>query len=412
MKSKGWLMLFVMLILTVALGGVSFFGLGEGRFLSVHRIHQGLDLSGGVDIVYEADNDSVEIAEMDAAISLLQERMDWNGWSEAEVAREGEKRIRVQIPGVENAEEAIESIGQTAQLIFADSSGQVLLTGDMVSDAKAEMGTLSPGVAAEPYVSLTFNAEGKTRFAEATRANIGKVIYIVMDNESISAPIVQTVISDGQAMITGDFTRAEAETLASLIRAGSLPFDLNVIQMKNVGARLGADALQSGIFAGIVGFALVLMFMLITYKTLGIAAGWALVIYICLELAILSLFEVTLTLPGIAGIVLSIGMAVDANVVIYERIKEELTIGKTLRASVRVGFSRALSAILDGNITTLLAAMVLFYFGSGPIRGFATTLMIGILISMFTALVVARVIINNLILAGFHNPKYFGLRLK
>lgn len=412
MKMKGRGMLLVMLVVAVALSAISYKGIGSKKALSVHRIEQGLDLSGGVDIVYEADKETVTDAEMQAAISLLQGRLDWNGWTEAEVAREGDKRIRVQIPGVEDAEEAIQQIGQTAQLSFVDEDGNVLLTGDMVKDASKQVGATDANSPSQPYVALEFNEEGTERFAEATAANIGKPIYIVMDTEVISAPTVQAAITDGQAIISGSFTGEEAEQLASLIRAGSLPFNLNVMQMKNVGARLGADALSTGIHAGIVGIALVLVYMLFAYKLLGFAADWALVIYVGLELVVLSLFHVTLTLPGIAGIVLSVGMAVDANVVIFERVKEELVLGKTLRNALKIGFKRATPAIMDGNITTLIAAAVLFFLGSGTVKGFATTLMIGIVISMFTALVITRIIINGLMYAGVQNPKYYGLRLK
>ena len=401
MKMKGRMMLLLTLIVAVALSAISYKGIGSKKALSVHRIEQGLDLSGGV-----TDD------EMKAAISLLQGRLDWKGWTEAEVAREGDKRIRVQIPGVEDAEEAIQEIGQTAQLSFADEDGNVLLTGDMVKDATKQVGSTSKNGASQPYVALEFNKEGTERFAEATSNNIGKQIYIIMDNEVISAPTVQTAITNGQAMITGSFTAEGAEQLASLIRAGSLPFNLNVIQMKNVGARLGADALSTGIKAGIIGIALVLIYMLFAYKLLGFAADWALVIYIGLELVALSLFHVTLTLPGIAGIVLSVGMAVDANIVIFERVKEELVLGKSLRNALKAGFKRATPAILDGNVTTLIAAAVLFFLGSGTVKGFATTLMIGIVISMFTALFITRVIVNGLMYAGVQNPKYYGLRMK
>ena len=412
MKFQGRFRLLLMLLVAIGLSILSYRGIGaEGKF-SVSQIEQGLDLSGGVDIVYEADQEFVTEAEMNAAISLLQGRLDWNGWTEAEVAREGSKRIRVQIPGVENAEEAIEQIGQTAQLSFVDSTGKVLLTGDMVAAAEKQVGAVDENSPSMPYVALEFNEEGKKLFAEATEANIGKVIHIVMDDEIISSPVVQTVITDGQAMITGQFSGEEAEELASLIRAGSLPFDLNVRQMKNVGARLGADALSGGVKAGFVGVALVLIFMIGKYKLLGLAADWALVIYIGLELVLLSLFHVTLTLPGIAGLVLSIGMAVDANIVIFERIKEELISGNTLRVSIRNGFKRATPAILDGNVTTLIAAIILFFLGSGTIKGFATTLMIGIILSMFTALFITRLIVKGLMQAGVHNPKYYGLRLK
>lgn len=412
MKLSGRLMLLLITLLTAGLCAITYFGIGEAGHLGAAGIKRGLDLNGGVDIVYEADRENVTEAEMAAAISLLQGRLDWNGWSEAEVAKEGEKRIRVQIPGVENAEEAIRQIGQTAQLSFVDSAGNILLTGDMVANAEKAVGVVDEYGNAAPYVALEFNAEGKERFAAATKANLGKVISIVMDDTIISAPVVQTAITDGNAMISGQFTAEEAEELASLIRAGSLPFGLNVIQMKNVGARLGADALATGIKADIVGVVLVLAFMLIVYKLPGLAADLALLLYIALELILLNLLNVTLTLPGIAGFVLSVGMAVDANIVIFERIKEELISGKTLRSAVKNGFKRATPAILDGNITTLIAAGVLFFLGSGTIKGFATTLMTGILLSMFTALFVTRSILKSMIAAGIQNPKYYGLRLK
>lgn len=412
MKAKGILMLLVMLVVTGGLSVLSYYGIGENHTLGVANIKQGLDLRGGVYIVYEADKQDVTTEEMQAAVSLIQGRMDWNGWTEAEVAQEGNNRIRVDIPGVENAEDAIQKIGQTAQLSFVDEAGNVILTGDMVKDATKQVGAMQKGEAAMPYVALEFGEEGKQRFAEATKANIGKPIYIMMDEEIISAPIVQVEITDGKASISGNFTGESAEELASLIRAGSLPFNLNVIQMKNVGARLGADALSTGIVAGAVGMGLVLIFMLVVYKLLGLVADLALLLYVGLELVIMSAFGLTLTLPGIAGIVLSVGMAVDANIVIFERLKEELVKGRTLRLAIKNGFSRAFPAILDGNVTTLIAAGVLFFLGSGTVKGFATTLILGILLSMFTALVITRLIVNAMMYSGLHNPKYYGMRTK
>ena len=412
MKGKGSLMLFAMLLLVGVLAFLSYKGIGEEKLGSVWNIKQGLDLSGGVQILYEADKQTVTEEEMQAAVSLIQGRLDWNNWTEAEVAKEGQKRLRVDIPGVENAEEAISEIGQTAQLSFVDESGKVLLTGDMVADARKQVGQVSQSGVSQSYVSLEFTEEGKQLFAQATKDNIGKQIAIVLDDEVVSAPVVNAEITDGNAMITGNFTPEEAERTASLIRAGSLPFNLNVLKMENVGARLGADALSTGLKAGIVGIALVLLFMLIVYKALGFAADWALAIYIGLELVALSIFDVTLTLPGIAGIVLSVGMAVDANVVIFERMKEELLEGHSLRASVHNGFSRALPAIIDGNVTTIIAAGVLFWLGTGTVKQFAQTLMIGIIISMFTAIFITRIILQGMIYIGINNPKFYGLRTK
>ena len=412
MKGKGSLMLFAMLLLVGVLAFLSYKGIGEEKLGSVWNIKQGLDLSGGVQILYEADKQTVTEEEMQAAVSLIQGRLDWNNWTEAEVAKEGQKRLKVDIPGVENAEEAISEIGQTAQLSFVDESGKVLLTGDMVADARKQVGQVSQSGVSQSYVSLEFTEEGKQLFAQATKDNIGKQIAIVLDDEVVSAPVVNAEITDGNAMITGNFTPEEAERTASLIRAGSLPFNLNVLKMENVGARLGAGALSTGLKAGIVGIALVLLFMLIVYKALGFAADWALAIYIGLELVALSIFDVTLTLPGIAGIVLSVGMAVDANVVIFERMKEELLEGHSLRASVHNGFSRALPAIIDGNVTTIIAAGVLFWLGTGTVKGFAQTLMIGIIISMFTAIFITRIILQGMIYIGINNPKFYGLHTK
>ena len=412
MKGKGSLMLFAMLLLVGVLAFLSYKGIGEEKLGSVWNIKQGLDLSGGVQILYEADKQTVTEEEMQAAVSLIQGRLDWNNWTEAEVAKEGQKRLRVDIPGVENAEEAISEIGQTAQLSFVDESGKVLLTGDMVADARKQVGQVSQSGVSQSYVSLEFTEEGKQLFAQATKDNIGKQIAIVLDDEVVSAPVVNAEITDGNAMITGNFTPEEAERTASLIRAGSLPFNLNVLKMENVGARLGADALSTGLKAGIVGIALVLLFMLIVYKALGFAADWALAIYIGLELVALSIFDVTLTLPGIAGIVLSVGMAVDANVVIFERMKEELLEGHSLRASVHNGFSRALPAIIDGNVTTIIVAGVLFWLGTGTVKGFAQTLMIGIIISMFTAIFITRIILQGMIYIGINNPKFYRLHTK
>ena len=413
MKGKNMFYLFIVLIVTGVLVFLCTIGIGENsKTLSVGNIKLGLDLSGGASILYEADKETVTEEEMAAAVSLIQGRLDRKGWTEAECSKSGEKRILVEIPGVSDAEEAIEELGQTAQLKFVDMDGNVLLTGADVANATKEAGDVTGNGVSEPYVKLQFTNEGKTKFAEATKNNIGKQIAIVLDETVQSAPTVNAEITDGNAVITGSFTPEAAEELAALIRAGSLPFNLNVIQMKNVGARLGADALSTSINAGILGIALVLVFMLAVYKISGLAADWALIVYICLELIAINVFNITLTLSGIAGIVLSIGMAVDANVIIFERIKEELLNGRTLRSAVDSGFKRAFPAIFDGNITTLIAAGVLFFIGTGTVKGFAQTLMIGIVISMFTALFVTRIILKAIMGVGVINPKYYGLKIK
>ena len=385
-------------------------GLAVGAKLSVAKIKLGLDLSGGAAIVYQAEKEGVTEEEMASAVSLIQRRLDRKGWSEGEASMQGSNRIRVEIPGIEEVETAVTELGQTAQLAFVDESGKVLLTGAEVADAQMSVGSSSQNGPAEPYVSLEFTEEGKKLFAQATAQNLGKLIAIVMDDQVISAPTVNSEITDGKAMITGSFTSEEAEELAVRIKEGSLPFNLSVIEMNNVGARLGANAVETSLKAAVLGVFLVLLFMLIAYRVCGFAADWALAIYIGLEIIALSLFSVTLTLPGIAGIILSIGMAVDANVIIFERIKEEIQNGKTLRSSVDSGFSRALPAILDGNITTFIAAIVLFFMGTGTIRGFAQTLMIGIVVSMFTAIVITRLIMKGIIGIGINKPALFGVK--
>lgn len=408
MKGKSVLILVALLIVTILMGTLSYFGIGEKNLFGVQNIRQGLDLSGGVYIVYEALKDNPTNEEMSTTIALIRDRLDRRGYTEAEVARQGEKRIRVDIPGVEDANQAVDEIGRTAQLQFVDPEGNVILTGADVSVAKKDVGATYEGGPAEPYVTLEFNAQGTKAFAEATAKFKGQQIAIMLDDGIVSAPVVNSEIANGKAIISGSFTADSAEELAALIRAGSLPFNLGVLEMNGIGAKLGANALNTSLLAGAIGVGLVLAFMLFMYRIPGLAADWALLFYIALVLLILSTLNVTLTLPGIAGIILSIGMAVDANVIIFARIREELQAGKTLRASVDAGFAKAFSAIIDGNVTTLIAAVVLFWLGTGPIKGFAQTLGIGIISSMFTALVITKIILKQFVQIGLKNPRLYG----
>lgn len=414
MKSKGKsaAVLIILAVLAAVLCFTATMGIGSGRKLSMHDIKRGLDLSGGVSIVYQADKENVTDEEMRLATTLIQNRLDRKNWTEAEVSRQGNNRIRVEIPGVADAESAIEELGKTAQLTFTDESGNVLLDGSMIEDAKKEVGAVSGDSGSQPYVALKFNDQGKQAFADATKNNIGKRILIVMDNDVISAPTVNSEITDGEAMITGGFTGDSAQELADLIKEGAMPFDLSVMEMNNIGARLGTNAIETSLKSAVVGVALVLLFMLLVYRVGGFAADWALVIYMGLEVAVLSLFNVTLTLPGIAGVILSVGMAVDANVIIFERFKEEVSSGKTMRSAVKTSFSRALPAILDGNVTTLIAAAILYFMGTGTIKGFAITLIIGIVLSMFTAVVITRLIIMGIIGLGINKQSYFAIKPK
>ncbi len=456
MKNKNRILFLLILVAIVGLFFISWQGFGKGHLLSYRNIDKGLDLSGGVYIVYEAQeeektntgtedleestiseepssqetttSEETTISEnteqtetlealgepswedkMKSAISMIQQRLDRKGWTEANVYQEGKKRIRVEIPGIEDVETAVKEIGQTAKLSFTDITGKVLVEGkDVVNASKAAI-TNQTGVQ-EIVVNLEFNEKGKKDFAKATEENIGNPLFIMLDETIISMPVVNTAIKDGKAIISGSFTMESAEELASLIRAGSLPFELKILEMNTVGATLGANALTTSIFGGAVGLLLVLIFMILFYRMNGFAANLALIIYILVELILLNFFNITLTLHGIAGIILSIGMAVDANVIIFERIREELKSGRTIKLAINKGFSRALPAILDSNITTLIAGGVLYWLGTGPIKGFAQTLMLGIVISMFTALFVTRIILNVMVGSGIKNPKLYGGR--
>jgi len=409
-KSKGIIGLIILAVITAVVCFAAAVGFGSDNKFGVKNIKKGLDLSGGVSIVYEAVKEDVTADEMEASAYIIQSRLDRKNWTEAEVQRQGERRIRVEIPGIEDAEEAVKELGRTAQLLFVDESGYVILDGGMVKNAKKEVGQLSQNSASQPYVTLEFNEEGTRLFADATKANMGKPIYIIMDDEIISAPVVGAHITDGHAVISGSFTPEYAQELADLIKEGAMPSEFNIIEMNNIGARLGSNAIETSIKAAIVGIALVLLFMLIFYRVGGFAADWALVIYIALEIAILSIFNITLTLPGIAGVILSVGMAVDANVIIFERLKEEISAGTEVNEAVKVSFSKALPAILDGNITTIIAAAILYLLGTGTIKGFAITLAIGIVLSMFTAIFITRFTVSVLVGIGFDKPSFYSVK--
>lgn len=392
------------------------------------QIKLGLDLKGGVYVVLEAVTDSQgeELKElMNQTHQVIERRVNSMGLSEPNVILEGTKRIRINLPGVKNASEAIESIGKTAQLEFTDYTGQVILTGKDVKDAGISYQQDNPN---QPSVSLEMTSEGAKAFQIATSKMSmipappysdpnyeerikEKIIYISLDGEVISAPVVSTEIRNGDAVIEGDFTIDEAATLAALIRGGALPVNLVEVQTSVVGPTLGINSLNKSVFAGIIGVALILLFMLIYYRLPGIAASIALLLYILSILWILIGFNAVLTLPGIAGLILSIGMAVDSNVIIFERIKEEIKNGKTIRVAVNSGFKRAMATILDANMTTLIAGVVLYQFGSGAVKGFAVTLMIGILVSLFTAISITKLLLSVFSdIKGLNNVRFYGVR--
>ena len=399
-KGKG---LIGLLILLIAVGLFGFLG-----YDTMDDIKLGLDLAGGVSITYQAVEEEPGQEEMSDTIYKLQQRVQ-NYSTEAEVYQEGNNRINIDIPGVSDANAILEELGKPGSLIFADENGQVLLTGDQVASAKA--GVIDQGGGAKGYiVSLTFTEEGSKAFADATAANVGKRIAIIYDGQIYSNPVVREAISGGQCQIDGMADYEEANDLAATIRIGSLSLELEELRSNVVGAKLGQEAISTSLKAGAVGFGIVVVFMIAAYLIPGVAASIALALYVGLIVILLSAFEVTLTLPGIAGIILSVGMAVDANVIIFTRIKEELGVGKTVHSAIKTGFNKALSAIVDGNITTLIAAAVLYFRGSGTVKGFATTLAIGIVLSMFTALFLTRGALMALYHLGFDQAKFYGIK--
>ena len=376
-------------------------GVGEDK-----NIKLGLDLAGGVSITYQVVSDNPTSEQMKDTIYKLQKRVE--GYStEAAVYQEGDDRITVEIPGVKDANQILADLGKPGSLEFKDPDGNVYMTGEDVADAQAA--TMTDKMQNKQFVvELTLTDAGAQKFAEVTSANVGNRCPIVYDEQIISNPTVEEAITGGKAQISGMSTFEEAEELASSIRIGSLSLELEELQSNVVGAQLGNEAIATALKAAAIGLALIAVFMIAYYWVAGLAATLALGIYTTLVVAVLYLFEITLTLPGIAGIILSIGMAVDANVIIFARIREELATGKTVAAAIKTGFQKALSAIIDGNVTTLIAAAVLGVKGSGTVKGFAYTLAIGIILSMFTALVVTRVILHGLYLAGFRDAKFYG----
>ncbi|MBS6396916.1 MAG: protein translocase subunit SecD [Clostridiales bacterium] len=402
----------ITMLLTVILTGLLLFtaavGWGEGATGAAKNIKLGLDLAGGVSITYEAVGEEEPTAEdMADTIYKLQKRVEAYS-TEAEVYQEGSNRINIEIPGVSDANSILEELGKPGSLQFQTMDGTVVLEGTDVADARA--GSITDAMNNKQYVvELTMTDEGAAKFGAATAENIGEQIAIVYDGEVISAPTVEQEISNGQAQISGSFTYEEADQLASTIRIGTLSLELQELRSNVVGAKLGQEAIRTSLIAGAIGFGIVVLFMIFAYRIMGLAAGIALTAYVGLTLGLLNGFNMTLTLPGIAGIILSIGMAVDANVIIFARIREELATGKTVRSSMKIGFQKALSAIVDGNITTLIAALVLSMKGSGSVKGFAQTLALGIVVSMFTALVITKLVLDALYALGLKDVKLFGV---
>ncbi len=379
-------------------------------------IRQGLDLVGGSVITYEAQAESATDSEMETVKNVLRKRLDTLGYNEATVTRQGEKKVRVEIPAIQDPEEAVQTLGQTAKLTFRDADGNVVLEGTDVASATAAFGQVSETGGDQHYVQLKLNDSGVAKFAEATAAAAAKAdgtnyISIMLDEKEISRPSVSQTINSNTCVISGGFAdRSETYELASLINSGNLPFSIKDVELRSVGPTLGEKALETSLFAAAIGILLILVFMVVCYRLPGLMADIALVAYIAIVTFIMSFFRINLSLPGIAGIILSVGMAVDANVIIFARMKEELSLGKTVKTAVDSGFNRAFIAILDANVTTMIAAVVLYYFGTGPIQGFAITLAIGTLVSMFTAIVITKFLLRQLVGLKIKNMSLFGVK--
>lgn len=411
-----WVILFVVVLIALSIWAI---------YPPSQKINLGLDLKGGMHLVLEADTSRIPPGEspretIERALEVIRNRIDQFGVREPTIARQGDTRIVVDLPGIEDPQRAIDLIGKTALLEFKlidekgdikealegnippgdeilyDSEGkaylvkaETLLTGRAIKDARVEIGQWG-----QPYVALDFTPEGAEKFADITGKHVGERLAIILDNVVKSAPVIKTRITGGKAVIEGNFTMEEANELRIVLKSGALPVPLKIIQNTTIGPSLGKDSIRKGLISGIIGLIGVLVFMGVYYKKAGLIADFALFLNLLFIMASLAALKATLTLPGIAGIILTIGMSIDANVIIFERIREELKKERAPRSALDVGYKRALRTILDANITTLITALILFQFGTGPVKGFATTLSIGILASLFTAVIVTKSIFN------------------
>jgi protein-export membrane protein SecD len=413
----------IALLAWTALNGLD---LGFYEFQSVEDgISLGLDLVGGSEITYEAvipdGTTDEEISDgMDSAVAMLRQRLDTLGYSEANVLTSSSNRIVVEIPNVEDPEEAVQMLGTTAIIEFRDCDGNVLLTGSDLASAKYQYSAIDETGISQPHVVLTFTEEGREKFKEATKEAANRddgdnYIAIVMDDEVVSSPTVDStkyastgIDSDSAIISMGSGDTEDAIYLASIIAAGQMPFNLECVKLEAVGASLGEKSLETSLLAGAIGILLVMLFMIIMYRVPGLISCIALALYVALFCVVMSVAQLNLSLPGIAGIILTIGMAVDANVVIYERLKEELKSGKTLRSSIDAGYKRAVTAIVDSNITTIIAAAVLWWQGTGTILGFAKTLLIGVILSMIVMLFVTKFLLKTFVGLKITNIKAYG----
>lgn len=413
MKKKKDVKSGIILIVSIALIGIlaycGLFGLNLGNYkvnTFGSNIDKGLDLVGGTSLLMEIKDNTSDEDVLARTMELIKMRLDPDGVKDVIISEEGDNRVRIEIPGEFDTDSVIETIGKTGNLAFVGPDDEEILTGKQVKEAIAYMNSNN-----QYAVSLELNEEGKDAFAEATTKFLNQQISIKMDDEVLTSPTVNAVISDGKASISPMETMEEASKIANIINSGALPVTLEVASVKTVGPTIGSEALQLSKKAAFIGVALVILFMIIYYRIPGILASAALVLFICIVLIIFGEFGVVLSLAGIAGLLLTIGMAVDANVLIFERTKEELKLGKSIATAVDAGYHRALSSILDSNITTIIAALVLYFLGAGAIKGFAVTLLIGIIVSILTALFVTRFLVNCAVKVGLlSKPSHFGVK--
>ena len=431
MKAKNIISFALVMILIVCMAAAVFGDVRIGKFRipaiddEKYGVKQGLELVGGSYIVFEPDVEDVSkvsAEQIDAAEGIIRARLDSIGQSEATIAQQGGYSLRVELPNVDDSNEAVALIGQTAALQFMNANGEVVMEGDSehVQKAMATFGQVDDYGNQGYYVQLTLTDKGREKFKEATQNAVAlsgsgmNFIAICMDGVPYSMPSVKEVIDSDTCVITGDFTQEDAEDLANVINSGRLPFSLTVAEQQTIGATLGKEAFDSSMLAAIVGIILVMLFMLIVYRLPGLVADVSLIAYVAIVCLIMTGFYrnipyvTTLTLPGIAGVILSIGMAVDANVVIFERIKDELNAGKSVGASVDSGFKRALTAVIDSNVTTLITCVVLYIFGTGTIKSFAETLFIGVVVSLLTAVFLTKFLLKNMVGFGIKNPWVYG----
>ncbi|MGN0164668.1 MAG: protein translocase subunit SecD [Lachnospiraceae bacterium] len=449
-KTKGILQLLAVILVIAALGVYAYVGEVNDKVPGVRDIGLGLDLDGGLSITYETAEEKPDAEKLSMTIYRMQQRVE-NYSTEAQVYQRGDNRICVDIPGVDNAEKILEELGDSGNVYFILGEGEsgvanivrnsdgnfsltrsmdeIIAAGDCILDGQDIQGAEAMYTQSQSatggtsyFVELKLKSSGKDKFYKATTevsqyyyASEGSdnyykgILAIVYDGEVISAPRCEEPIDSDTATISGDFSYEEVSTVATTIQIGALPLELHQLQYSIVGAQLGSDALETILLAGIIGIILIILFMIIIYKLPGICAGISLIIYTGLVILCLIVFDVTLTLPGIAGIILSIGMAVDGNIIIFTRIKEELRAGKTVRSAIKLGYGKATSAIIDGNVTTLIAAIVLYVRGSGTIKGFAITLAIGIVLSVISSLLITRFIMNMTFNLGFTKEKHYGI---